>query len=99
MYPISCVPALLAEPVPGDQTHPCIVDNCGSCIAPLSSQRFIRLGCADPSGVLLRRFNDFHEAVKNRHGEEALEQTLTFLTSYTEIGAQGPVHEYRGAVK
>ncbi len=49
--------------------------------------------------MLLRRFNDFHEAVKNRHGEEALEQTLTFLTSYTEIGAQGPVHEYRGAVK
>ncbi len=32
---------------------------------------------------LLRRFNDFYEAVKNRHGKEALEQTLTFLTSYT----------------
>jgi hemerythrin-like metal-binding protein len=32
---------------------------------------------------LLRRFNDFHEAVKNRHGKEALERTLTFLTAYT----------------
>ncbi len=32
---------------------------------------------------LLRRFNDFHEAVKNRHGKEALTQTLTFLTTYT----------------
>ncbi len=32
---------------------------------------------------LLRRFNKFHEAVKNHHGKEAVEQTLTFLTSYT----------------
>ncbi len=32
---------------------------------------------------LLRRFNDFHEAVKHHQGKEALEQTLTFLTSYT----------------
>jgi hemerythrin len=32
---------------------------------------------------LLRRFNDFHEAVKHRHGKEELERTLTFLTNYT----------------
>ncbi len=32
---------------------------------------------------LLRRFNDFHEAVKNHHGKEAVERTLSFLTSYT----------------
>jgi len=32
---------------------------------------------------LLRRFNDFHEAVKNHHGKDALERTLNFLTSYT----------------
>ena len=32
---------------------------------------------------LLRRFNQFHEAVKSHHGKEAVEKTLTFLTSYT----------------